>query len=96
VLAFVIGLWAVMAGAFRFSAAAVSRRLAGARPLVLTAGLATVAVGAVVLGSPAIGTTSLMRIVGTYGLVFGALHAVVAVRLRSSDVTSSALRSATQ
>src|SRR5688572_17491024 len=69
VLAFVVGLWAVMAGAFRFSAAAVSRRLAGARPLVLTAGLATVAIGAVVLGSPSIGTASLLRIPGAYGLV---------------------------
>ncbi len=82
VLAFVVGLWAVMAGAFRFSAAAVSRRLTLVRPLVLGGGLATVALGAIVLSTPAIATASLMRVVGIYGLLFGAIHAMVALRIR--------------
>jgi uncharacterized membrane protein HdeD (DUF308 family) len=82
VLAFVVGLWAVMAGALSFSAAVVSARHAGARLSFAVAGLATVGLGAMLFGSGELSAVAVGRLLGVWALAIGAVLASIANRLR--------------
>ncbi|MBV2365157.1 HdeD family acid-resistance protein [Streptomonospora nanhaiensis] len=81
-LSLIIGLWAVVTGAFEIAAAVrLSKQLSG-EWLFIFAGVLSVAFGLVMWVAPIAGALGLAFVVGVYAIVFGAALVVLSLRLR--------------
>jgi uncharacterized membrane protein HdeD (DUF308 family) len=83
VLAVVVGIWAVVAGAAQI-ATAFRLRMAGGRIWLLAlAGVLSVMAGIVILVWPSAGVVGLAMLLGVFAVVYGAALGALAVALRS-------------
>jgi uncharacterized membrane protein HdeD (DUF308 family) len=80
----VLAAWALITGALEVTSAITLRKVIEHEWAMGLAGLATIALGVIMLMRPVIGAVAVVWWLGAYALVFGALMLVVGFRLRSA------------
>jgi uncharacterized membrane protein HdeD (DUF308 family) len=83
ILAVVVGIWAVVAGAAQIATAFRLRMVGGRIWLLALAGVLSVMAGIVILVWPSAGVIGLTVLLGVFALVYGAALGALAVALRS-------------
>ncbi|MCU1663354.1 MAG: hypothetical protein QOI36_2579 [Pseudonocardiales bacterium] len=83
VLAILVGIWAVVAGAAQIATAFRLREVGGRIWLLALAGVLSVIAGIVILVWPAAGAIGLAVLLGVFAVVYGAALGALAVSLRS-------------
>jgi uncharacterized membrane protein HdeD (DUF308 family) len=81
-LVWVIGFWAILAGGFRIASAIRLRKIIDHEWAMGLAGLASIALGLILLFRPMAGALALIWWLGAYAIVFGVSMMVVGFRLR--------------
>jgi uncharacterized membrane protein HdeD (DUF308 family) len=93
VLVLIVGAWAVVTGLVEIAAAFGPGEQAGTRALFILGGLVSVAFGAVLFASPAIGAVTLALLFGLFNLIYGTWALVQGIELRHTRKTlQSAVR----
>ncbi|MDA0565098.1 DUF308 domain-containing protein [Streptomonospora sp. S1-112] len=93
-LSLIIGLWAVVTGAFEIAAAVrLSKEMTG-EWLYIFAGVLSVAFGLVLWVAPLGGALGLAFVIGVYAIVFGAALVVLSLRLRLARAEQGGRRDA--
>jgi uncharacterized membrane protein HdeD (DUF308 family) len=81
-LVWVIGFWAILAGGFRIASAIRLRKIIDHEWAMGLAGVASIALGLILLFRPLAGALALIWWLGAYAIVFGVTMIVVGFRLR--------------
>lgn len=79
---FYIAIWAIATGTLQIAVAIRLRREIKGEWVFILAGLASVAFGVILAAKPAAGALTLLWLVATYAIVFGALLVVLAIKSR--------------
>lgn len=82
-LLYLIAIWAILTGALEIAAAVELRRALTNEWLLILGGAASVVFGALLFFFPEAGIVTVAWLVGVYAIIFGALEAGLAWRLRS-------------
>jgi len=82
-LLYLIAAWALVTGGFEIAAAIRLRKVITGEWLLILSGLASVALGVVLILFPGPGALALVLWIGAYALVSGVLLIILAFRLRS-------------
>lgn len=82
-LAALIGVWAVITGVLEIAAAWRLRKLIAGEWLLALTGIASLALGCVMLFAPLVGALALTLWIGAYALIFGVLMITLGLQLRS-------------
>lgn len=83
VLLYVIAAWAIITGGLEIVAAIQLRRELSNEWVLIAGGLASIALGVVLIVNPGAGALGLTWLIGTYAIVFGIVLLVLALRLRA-------------
>ncbi len=78
----VIGLWAIVTGLLEVLSAIRLRREIADEWLLATGGMLSVILGAILIARPRFGEVVTTYVLGTYGIVFGAVLVLLGLRLR--------------
>lgn len=89
-LLYVIAAWALVTGGFELAAAIRLRRAINHEWLLALSGIASIALGVLLMMAPGPGALALVLWIGAYALVSGTLLTVLAFRLRSFGRTHGA------
>jgi uncharacterized membrane protein HdeD (DUF308 family) len=87
----VIGLWALVTGILEILSAIRLRDEIADEWLLGTAGLLSVVLGVILIARPQFGQVTTTYVLGTYGIIFGAILVLLGVRLRGMRPESLAL-----
>ncbi len=79
---YLIASWGIITGVLEIAAAVPLRDDATAQWLLGLSGASSVLLGVLIMALPGAGTTEVVRVIGSYALVFGILLLVGAFRLR--------------
>jgi uncharacterized membrane protein HdeD (DUF308 family) len=82
VLTLIIGIWAIVAGAFEFGAAFISGETAGTRAMFIIGSLVSVAFGAIVIDRPVLGAFTIALLFGLFCISTGVMMIVQGNELR--------------
>lgn len=82
-LLFYIALWAIGSGLLEIAAAIRLREVIRDEWLLILAGLASIAFGAVLIARPDAGALAVLWLIGAYAIVFGLLVVIFAFKIRS-------------
>jgi uncharacterized membrane protein HdeD (DUF308 family) len=82
-LLFYIAIWAVAAGVLEIAAAIRLRKEMKGEWILILGGLATVAFGVLLMAWPTEGALAVLWLIATYGISFGVLLVILAIRARS-------------
>ena len=84
-LLYLIATWGIITGILEFVAAVRLPKSSTAQWCLALSGVSSVLIGMLLLGLPAAGVASVVRLLGLYAFVFGALILVAAFRLRAGE-----------
>jgi uncharacterized membrane protein HdeD (DUF308 family) len=95
-LLILIAAWAIVSGIVEIMAAIRLRRVITREWLLVLAGLASIALGVILLLQPAAGALALVWLIGAWAFVFGILFIVLSLRLRRwrSSISLGEMRTA--
>jgi uncharacterized membrane protein HdeD (DUF308 family) len=95
-LLILIAAWAILSGIVEIMAAIRLRRVITREWLLVLAGLASIALGVILLLQPAAGALALVWLIGAWAFVFGILFIVLSLRLRRwrSSISLGEMRTA--
>ena len=82
VLTLIVGIWAIAAGVFGIIAAFLRGESAGARAMFIVTGLLSVAFGAIVVDSPAVGALTIALLFGLFSIASGVTAIIQGDQLR--------------
>lgn len=82
VLLYFIAAWAILTGIFEIVAAIQMRRVISGEWLMVLSGIASIALGVLLVLFPGAGALGLIWLIGAYAVVFGILFIILAFRLR--------------
>lgn len=82
---FLIATWGIITGILEITAAMRLPRPSTSQWCLALSGVSSVLIGMLLLGLPAAGMASVVRLLGLYALVFGGLLVVAAFRLRAGS-----------
>lgn len=83
VLVILIGVWAILTGAFEIAAAIRLRKYIEGEWLLVVSGILSILFGGIFLFVPDIGALTIAAFVGAYALLFGILLIALGIKLRS-------------
>jgi uncharacterized membrane protein HdeD (DUF308 family) len=96
-LVFYIAIWAIARGVLEIAAAIRLRKEIKGEWLLILAGLASLAFGALIMSRPTIGALAILAIIAVYAIVFGVILVILAFKARgfAKDLESAGPSSST-
>jgi len=82
-LLWVIGFWAIFTGALEIAAAVALRKELSNEWLLIVSGILSVIFGGLVIARPGAGALSIVWLIGSYAILYGAMLLMIAFKLRS-------------
>jgi len=82
VLLFYIAIWAISTGVLHIVTALRLRKVVGGEIWMVLGGIASVLLGILLMANPGEGALTVLWLVGAYGIVFGAILIILALRAR--------------
>ena len=82
-LVYLIGIWAILTGAFEINSAIQLRRYIAGEWFLALSGVASLAFGVLVITLPILGAVAITTWLGAYWFVFGILNISLGIRLRA-------------